>query len=316
MKICKAILLVPVLLALSCGPKKAQQPLTRDFPKAEIPMMVAEPSERILWLSVHFWDKFTDTLTLYHCDSLTVNGVKSDDLEKQMGVFSSLLAEIPLEEGSKDMLRFMDRLEAFQKAHPESNMLQKMAEVTAKYFYDPNSPVRSEDLYLPFVSRLASSSLIDPIYRMGYNWDEKMCRMNRTGTPAADFTFIDTNGKSRTLYGIKADYTLLIFGNPDCHACKELVENISFLDDIRSLMDSGRLKVADIYIDEDIALWKEKMREYPQDWINGYDPTFTIRTDVLYNVRALPSMYLLDKDKTVLLKDAVPDAVLDYLLNL
>ena len=55
---------------------------------------------------------------------------------------------------------------------------------------------------------------------------------------------------------------------------------------------------------------------YPDEWYNGFDPDFVIRTDILYNVRASPSLYLLDKDKTVLMKDAVTDRVLNYLANI
>lgn len=318
MKMRRTLLLLSALLVLSCGPKKAPKPSssTRAFPMAELPMMIAEPLERVQWLGAHFWDPFTDTVSLYPCDSLTVNGVKKEDLEKQMGVFATILREMPLAEGAKDMTRFYGRLEAFQRAHPGSNMLQGMADITAFYFYDPNSPVRSEDLYLPFVSRMAQSPLLEPAWRMRYEWDARMCAMNRTGTPAADFTFIDTKGRSRTLYQIKAEYTLLIFGNPDCHACKELVEAMEEFDMISQLMESGRLQVVDIYIDQDIPLWKERMESYPAAWINGYDPSFTIRNDVLYNVRALPSLYLLDQAKTVLLKDAETEDVLDFLLNL
>jgi hypothetical protein len=32
-----------------------------------------------------------------------------------------------------------------------------------------------------------------------------------------------------------------------------------------------------------------------------------IRTDLVYDVRAVPSLYLLSADKTVLLKDATPE---------
>lgn len=316
MKIHRILLVLTALLALSCGPKKASQPSFRSFPMAEVPLMITEPSQRIQWLGAHFWDRFTDTLTLYHCDSLTVNGVKKEDLEKQMGIFSTLLREVSLAEGQKDMDHFYNRLESFQQAHPASNMFRQMADITAFYFYDPNSPVRSEDLYLPFVSRMAQSPLLEPAWRMRYEWEARMCGMNRIGTPAADFTFIDTRGRSRTLYQVKAEYTLLIFGNPDCQACKELMEAMADYELISELLESGRLQVVDIYIDQDIDLWKERMKDYPTEWINGYDPTFTIRNDVLYNVRALPSLYLLDRNKTVLLKDAQPDDVLDFLLNL
>jgi hypothetical protein len=48
---------------------------------------------------------------------------------------------------------------------------------------------------------------------------------------------------------------------------------------------------------------------YPEEWYNGFDPDFAIRNETLYNVRAIPSLYLLDKDKTVLLKDAPEDRI-------
>lgn len=79
------------------------------------------------------------------------------------------------------------------------------------------------------------------------------------------------DGRSRTLYGVKADLLLLVFGNPDCHACKEHIPQCH------------------------------------ASWINGYDPDFVIRTDLVYDVRAVPSLYLLSADKTVLLKDATTE---------
>ena len=37
--------------------------------------------------------------------------------------------------------------------------------------------------------------------------------------------------------------------------------------------------------------------------INGYDRECVMRTEGTYNLAAIPSLYLLDKDKTVLVKD-------------
>ena len=305
-----------LLLALSCGPQKTQAPgvQTRDFPAAEIPMMITEPMERMMWITQHFWDRFTATDSLYYCDSVTVNGVKILDLEKQVGVFATLVQEIPLKDGVKAMEQFYRRLESFQQAKPEGNLFPETVALVSRYFYDPNSPVRSEDLYLPFVSRLATSALVREDYRQGYTWDAKMCALNRIGTSAADFEFIDTAGKRRSLYGIRAPHTLLIFGNPDCQACRELLEQMESYPEISAQIADGSLKVVDIYIDDDIALWKERMATYPKQWINGYDPSYTIRENLIYNVRAVPSLYLLDAKKTVLLKDATPENVLNALL--
>jgi len=306
-----------LLAALSCGPKKkssAPVVLTRDFPRAEVPMMITQPQERLAWLGQHFWDRFTAPDSLYYCDSLTVNGVPKDELEKQVGVFATLLQEMPLPEGKRSMERLYEQLEAFQQARPQGNVFPQTVALVSHYLYDPNSPVRSEDLYLPFVSRLATSALIDPDYRHGYAWDARMCELNRIGTPAADFVFVDTAGKRRSLYGIKAERILLIFGNPDCHACKEIQETLAQYPELTARIEAGSLKVVDIYIDEDIELWRARKAAYPASWINGYDPSYSIRTDLIYNVRAVPSLYLLDAKKTVLLKDATPEKVLEYLL--
>lgn len=306
-------------LALSCGqPRKQAEkaPATRAFPMAEIPVMITEPPRRAEWLVRHFWDPFTKADKLYYCDSVTVNGVPADELEKQVGLFATLLQELSIPTGQEAMKAAFGRLEAFQKAQPEGNVFSQTSALISRYFFDPNSPVRSEDLYLPYVSLLAASDLVSEEDRGQYAWDAKVCSLNQTGTPAADFTFMDTAGRKRTLYGIRADYTLLIFGNPDCKACREIMAQMTASPEISALIAGGRLKVADIYIDEEIDLWKAKKDTYPKEWINGYDPSFTIRTDRLYAVRAVPSLYLLDEKKNVLMKDALPEVVLEVLQNL
>lgn len=307
-----------LVLALSCGRGRQQQPSipSRAFPMAEVPMMIEDSQERLSWLAEHFWDAFTAPDSLYCCDSVTVNGVSGADVEKQMGVYATILQEVSPQTGERAMSHFFSRTEAFQKAHPSANVFSSLTALCAKYFYDPNSPVRSEELYLPFVSGMAASPLVDTLTQRRYAREAAMCRLNRPGTPAADFRFIDTDGRARTLYGIRARYTLLIFGNPDCKACGEIAASLSEDPLLSSLVGQGVLKVVDIFIDDDIDLWKARLGSYPSDWINGYDPSLIIREDLLYHVRALPSLYLLDASKTVLLKDAPPEQVFAALSSL
>ena len=311
--------ILAAILVLGCGQSrknnKPAAPTTRDFPLVEVPVMITEPQERLEWLAIHMWDRFTDTGKLYYSDSLTLNGVPVKDLEGQMGVFATLLQDMPIVTGQSVVLDWYNKLDAFQRAFPESQMLPKMVGITTKYLYDPNSPVRNEDLYLPFVKALSESPLIDPDYRARYAWDARNCALNQTGSIASDFTFIDTAGKRRTLHSIKAQRLLLIFGNPDCTACKEIVETLEGVPELQSLIDGGELKVVDIFIDEEIDLWKSKIPSYPSKWINGYDPYYIIRGDKLYNIRAVPSVYLLDEDKRVLLKDCPTERIFPAILN-
>lgn len=311
----KYLILIGVSLVIACGPRggKTVPPPTRDFPRAEVPAMYTDMADRVLWATTHFWDRFTDTSRVYTCDTLTVNGVAKEDLEGQMGVFVTLAEQLSVDEGGKAVARLYDRIDAFERKYPDSNVFEELCEMTRRYLYDPNSPVRDEDLYGSFVERLAGSDLIDSGYRKGYEWDARMCRLNRVGTKAADFAFTDVNGRRRTLYSIPAEYTVLIFGNPGCHACQEIMEAMSASPEITALIDAGRIKVVDVYIDEDLDDWMAHIPEYPASWINGYDQDYRIRGELLYNVRGIPSVYLLDADKTVLMKDAPQEKVLEEL---
>ena len=130
--------------------------------------------------------------------------------------------------------------------------------------------------------------------------------MNRYGEMVPDFLFKDATGRSRRLYDIKADNVLLFFSNPGCYACRGIMEKIDGMEGVSDMIAEGRLAVVNIYIDEDLEAWREYQVGYPKNWYNGYDPDLVIRDDRLYNVRAIPSLYLLDGEKRVIMKDA-PD---------
>ena len=83
--------------------------------------------------------------------------------------------------------------------------------------------------------------------------------------------------------------------------------------DIESRMARKEIAVLNVYIDEDLAAWREYEHNYPRSWYSGYDAAGIIREDLLYNVRAIPSLYLLDSDKRVVLKDAPTAKVIQLL---
>ncbi|MBO4340842.1 MAG: DUF5106 domain-containing protein [Bacteroidales bacterium] len=304
---------VPILLSvavlLCCAPKKKQAPAPvqkRAFPQVEMPSMLeGDALSRMEYAAVHYWDAFTKGD--YPTDSLLIGGVEKEEVERQMGIFATLAGRLPNPE--KAMSAMVDRI----SAKPE--LFDPMTDLAERYFYDPNSPLRSEECYLYLASRLAASPLVDETARGRYSFQAGMCSLNRPGTAAADFSFTDLSGRRRTLYSIKAKRLLLIFGNPDCTACKELVRQMDMSAEISAKVASGQLKVVDIFIDREVDAWKAGAADYPKKWINGYDHNFTIRENRLYNVRAIPSMYLLDTDKRVLLKDAPIESVLEMLAS-
>lgn len=65
---------------------------------------------------------------------------------------------------------------------------------------------------------------------------------------------------------------------------------------------------------EELDEWRKHLNVFPKKWVNAYDKTFAIKDRQLYDLRAIPTLYLLNKDKTVLLKDATSQAIEEYLL--
>lgn len=307
------------LMMVGCGGRgnsKATAFQPHHFPSMpEPPAVIVEPREKAEYVISNYWNKFLSQT--YPCDSNVVNGVLADDVEKALGTFVTFLENAcPIDFGRKTMAGFFDMVEKFQTADTSSNVFGFFEKMVPKYLYDPNSPVRNEDLYLPYVSRLAVSEYSDPDLKPSYSFETQMCSLNMIGSPAADFIFTDLAGKRHTLYGIKAETTLLFFTNPGCPACKEIIESLTSDGKIAALVASGRLAVVNVYIDEELDKWRENASVYPKNWYNGYDQSYIIRSDVTYNVRAIPSLYVLDSEKKVIMKDAPVENVLPYLDNL
>jgi hypothetical protein len=53
----------------------------------------------------------------------------------------------------------------------------------------------------------------------------------------------------------------------------------------------------------------------PKEWINSYDRGCHIERENLYNISAIPALYLLDKDKIVLVKDSTNVGEIEYRLS-
>lgn len=298
------ILCIASQLCVCCGERKPEPFAALPFPEVGVPSMLEGDAERVEYMALNYWNLLTDTSRTFPCDSVYVSGVRKDEVEQKFADWTVLLDAVEPSVSGKAVARLYERAVACERKDSSSNVFETFVYLADKYFYDPNSPVRNEDRYLPFVSRLASYEGLDRLVRGRYEREARLCAMNRTGTRAADFRFSDRNGRIYTLYGIEAEYTLLFFSNPGCTACKQIMAMLDGSPAVSGYIKSGRLAVANIYIDEDLEAWRSYLPEYPAEWYNGFDPELAIRDGGLYGIRAIPSLYLLGRDKTVLLKDA------------
>ena len=135
---------------------------------------------------------------------------------------------------------------------------------------------------------------------------------NRPGTRAADFTYTTGNGSHGTLHGFRAGYTLLMFYNPGCPECGRIEEYIPSSEVFAPLIASGRLKVLAVYPGEDIEAWREHLAQMPAGWTVGHAPMGKDGT-AAYDLPGIPAFYLLDRDKTVLVKYRPVDVIEQWL---
>ena len=305
-----------VLIVAGCGQRKAEQFQALPFPDVLPPAMMEDPQDRAEYMAQNMWNSLTDPSRTYPCDSLLVSGVRRADVEQKFANWTQVLGMSSRPVAEKSVSRLYDRALACEKKDTSSNVFETFSSLVYKYLFDPNSPLRDEDLYGAYASRLAAYEGYTEVQKEKYARDARLCALNKVGTKAADFRFADRRGKIRTLYGVEAPYTLLFFSNPGCEACMSIINVLKEDPQISGMISSGRLKVLNIYIDEDLDAWRSYMPVYPDEWYNGFDPDFVIRNETLYNVRAIPSLYLLDSDKTVLLKDAPENRMFEYLYGL
>ena len=305
-----------IFALISCGQKKKNVFTPLSFPEMNPPGMMTDAQDRADWLALHFWDKMADTERTYPSDSVLVSGVLKTEVEQRFANWISVLEMVMQNTAEKSVSTLCAKVLACEDKDPASQMYETITSLVEKYLYDPNSPYRNEDLYGVYARVLASWKGLSPEMKGKYERDADLCALNRIGTKAADFRFADKMGKIRSLYGIKAPMTLLFFSNPGCEACMNIINVLKGEPRIAELVSTGKLVVLNIYIDEDIAAWRSYMPIYPEEWYNGFDPDLAVRTETLYNVRAIPSLYLLDEDKTVIMKDAPENRVFEYLSRL
>ena len=299
-----AALAALLLLAPSCGRKQQKKPAPEP-PKAEFtlpqPPGLLDEAQRRDYMKKHFWDNFKFD------DGNYISALDTGEVLKYFCVFAEYLS---------DDLRDAAPVENLMaKAAPYGDALRYFSFFADRVFHDPNSPYRNDEFYIPVLRAQLESPFYTEAEKISPEMVLRMIGQNRLGTKANDFTYALANGRRGTLYGIQAPYVLIFFNNPGCEMCRGIREEMGRSQVFRNMIDSGRLKVLAVYPDEDLEAWRGYAPNMPSDWINAYDPTHALFDQGIYNLAAIPSLYLLDASKTVLAKDVTDVPYLESLLR-
>ena len=128
----------------------------------------------------------------------------------------------------------------------------------------------------------------------------RMARLNPVGSKATNLKLQDTAGNYLSIDNIQAPYIVLYFYNPGCDLCAKVTPELWKI--YREYSGKG-LQVLALYVDQDPEEWIPYITRYNYSWINGWDPGGNEKLYEKYDIHAIPVIYLLDSNKTVVLKD-------------
>lgn len=262
----------------------------RTFQLPEVPSMLVTPEDRAIYVVQHYWDHFDFSDTAYiHLPDVT---------EQAMVNFMDLMYHIP----ASEIEPALETL--YGKAAPHAPMLWHFWETMSRYWNDANSPVRDEDMFIRLCRSVEATPQVEETLKQRALFARKLAEKNRVGMKATDFTYTMATGKQARLSSIRSPYTLLLFFDPDCHTCNAVKDAMKTSERLAELIQSKQLTLLTIYPDEDIDLWRSRLPQLPKEWIHAYDKGQVLTHEELYDLSSMPSFYLLDAEKKVLLKDA------------
>jgi thiol-disulfide isomerase/thioredoxin len=107
----------------------------------------------------------------------------------------------------------------------------------------------------------------------------------------------DTLQINRTLADVKANYTVVVFYDPECVHCRQSTPAL------KAFYDKNKSRGIQIYaaaIAHSPEQWRKYINEFGvQDWIHVYDYSFRIDFKNEFDVVTTPQIYVLDKDKKI-----------------
>ena len=292
-----SIITALLLLCVSCSPRQSggsgggagHASSIATFRAVAVPDRITEPSERVGWLREHYWDNLDPADSLFF--------VRVDTLQ-MLNAFAQYVTLLDADDAScvSDVMRM---------ASASKTAFSYFAMLADRVLYEPNSPLRNDEFFIPALEAQTASPLLDDIERAAAGELLQLVRQNRVGTAANDFSYVRADGRTSTLYSSKAEFVLLYFNNPGCSMCRQVATAIALSPFLTRAVEEGRLEIVAIYPDEDLEAWRSTLDDFPERWINGYDKGAAISREHLYDLKAIPSLYLLDAQRRVLVKDSV-----------
>ena len=298
-KIIYLLFFISICFACKGQQKERENHIQRTFEMISVPDSITQPEARAIYVAMHYWDRFDFTDTMYiHLPKIT---------EQAFSNYLSVMQYVPKETAALSIREMM------HKAIVKKEMFSYFAGLYEKYLYDLESPLHDESLFIYALEAMIEEPVFDEIQKIRPAHLLELALKNKIGDFAIQFDYTLANEKQGSLYDVKADCLLLFFYQPDCYTCMETTEKLAGSNILNKLLKRQKLQILAVYPGEDFYAWKNNLSYMPSDWIHAYDHTGRIRGEEIYDLKSSSTLYLLDKEKKVLLKDTNIEEIEQFL---
>ena len=166
-----------------------------------------------------------------------------------------------------------------RKAFSNAAAKERFENLIEHYFEDQLSPVRNDRVYLIFLEEMKNSPCFDETEKERIAFKIKTTNKNLPGDIAINFKFKDENGKEHQLSDYKDQKVILYFYDPDCENCHE------------------------------VSAWL-KQQTIPAD-IKVLKMIADNHISYMYSLKNMPTIFLLDKENKVILKDCTAQELIE-----
>lgn len=268
------------------------------FPMVTVPDEITDPQARAKYLGEHFWDN-VDFATA--SEALVEQG-----LIDMASIFPLL--------NSETLISSMTAL--VNKAETSKEGLLMMLSLADKYLYGTASPLYNEAAYRGLLQSALISKALNKADKESYQKQLVILEMNNEGSAAVDFDMQLVDGSKAKLSDIEAPVSILFFYAADNLDCKLQRFRLTQARLVNYLQRAGGIKIVAVCVEGDKAAWEKFRADSPKEWLHVFDASGKIKSENLYDLRTLPRLYLLDEQKTVLLKNTKADDIEQYLVQI
>ena len=157
------------------------------------------------------------------------------------------------------------------------------------YKMNPEYKSEAESLYAGLPPEMKQSpegleieSLLHPVKEVSF------------GDAVPDYTYVDRNGKERSISEFRGKKVLLDFWGNGCGPCMKSIPGIQRLHD----QYGDRLAIVSINIDSD-RVWKKSEKEHPMTWENWRDPSGYSGSIRIFGSHEIPTFVLISPEGKV-----------------